>query len=63
MDGLVTVEVETIGMTNLIYLSFIIPLNSSIYGSIKTEKFKILCIIIAVPHSNEICNKQSTEIN
>ena len=50
MDGQVTVEVDYIEMTNFIYCFFIIPLNSSIYGSIKTEMFKILCIIIA-----EIC--------
>ena len=56
MDVLVTVEVDYIGMTNFIYLFFIIPLDSDIYGSIKTEMFKILCIIIAVPHSDEICN-------
>ena len=55
MDGLVSVEVDYIGITY--------PLNSSIYGSIKTEMFKILCIIIAVPHPDEICNLLSTEIN
>ena len=56
MDGLVTVEVDYIGMINFIYWFFIIPLNSSIYGSIKIEMFKILYIIIAVLHSDEICN-------
>ena len=25
--------------------------------------FKIICIIIAVPHSDEMCNYQSTVIN
>ena len=56
MDGLVTAEVDYIGMTNLIYCFFIIPLNSSTYGSMKTEMVKILCIITAVPHSDEIFN-------
>ena len=33
MDGLATVEVDYIGMINLICLFFIIISNSSIYGS------------------------------
>ena len=33
MDELATVEVDYIGMTNLICLFFIIPSNSSIYDS------------------------------
>ena len=56
MNALVSVEVDYIRMTNFFYLLFILTLNSSIYGSTKTEMFKIICLISAVPHSGEICN-------
>ena len=56
MDGLVTVEVDNIGMTNVVYLFFIVHLKPTICGSLKTGKFKILYIIIAAPYSEKIYN-------
>ena len=46
MDRLVTVEVDNIRMTNFVHLFFIIYLNSTIYGSIKTECLKNYALLL-----------------